>query len=83
MFDVKRSVPEKILSGILAIMLLSLYVAVPCGVAWVVSLFGVAINYLIPAGIGVFIFVLHILIVLTSWIRFKKVDEEISKGFKF
>ncbi|ADU30351.1 hypothetical protein [Evansella cellulosilytica] len=81
MFTTKRTLPEKILSWFLLIMILCLYVAVPCGIAFLIGLIpGVAINYFIPMGIGVFIFVLHLLILVLGYMRTKKMQEQFVKG---
>ncbi|PKF90531.1 hypothetical protein CW306_03225 [Bacillus sp. BA3] len=82
MFNVKNSPLEKVLSGILIIITACVFVAIPSGIAFSIGfIFKVDINYVIPAGIGLFFYVFSLLITITQQIRFKKFADETGKDF--
>jgi uncharacterized membrane protein (DUF485 family) len=79
----KKTLGEKIISNLLVLFMFSIYVVVPCGIAWLIGLIpNVSINYLIPVGIGLFAFVFHLLIGVYQVMQFKKVKSEMEKEFK-
>jgi hypothetical protein len=76
-----KTLGEKVLTAIIMWMIWAVFITVPCGIAWIISLFGVAVNYLIPAGIGAFIYLFGVMIALLKLKQFKRVSENMEKEF--
>lgn len=70
----KKTLIEKILIGVSMLMTFTFYISIPCGVAWIISLFGIHINYLIPAGIGLFCYLFVFVMALFQYIQVKKIS---------
>jgi hypothetical protein len=81
LFD-KKTKGEKIIQGIIMIMSFCAFVAVPCGIVYLINLIpNVAISYWIPAAIGAFMYLFLLLIAVNQLIQFKKFDKKVEKEF--
>ncbi|MFC0559673.1 hypothetical protein [Halalkalibacter alkalisediminis] len=76
-----KTVAEKILTVVSMLMSMCLFIAVPCGVAWLISLFGVSINYLIPTGIGLFFYAFLLVIAMLKLKAFKRITQNMDEEF--
>ncbi|MEB1806616.1 MAG: hypothetical protein LPK26_04790 [Bacillaceae bacterium] len=72
---------EKVLQVILMLMSVTLFMAVPVGLAWIISLFGVNVNYFIFAGIGLFIYVFGVVMTFLKLKQFTRVAKNMENEF--
>jgi hypothetical protein len=71
---------QKALAVLINIMMCGLFVAVPCGIGWLIELiFKVDVNYFIFGGVGLFAYVLLLLIAISQYVFVKKFSDEMDK----
>ncbi|WP_158735130.1 hypothetical protein [Alteribacillus sp. YIM 98480] len=76
-----KTTGEKILTGVTMLLSLVFFIAVPCGIAWIINLLGVSVSYWVAAAIGLLMYMFLFSISLLRLKQFERMTKAMDDEF--